>query len=235
MFSIADTAPFAWTYRQVAETAFRFARELESHQIEKGERVLLWAPNSAEWVAVFFGCMLRGAIVVPIDDAGTADFAERAYRQVDARLLVCSRQHILASASVLVIEDLQETLSRHSSSRYEAVDAGIEDTLEIVFTSGTTAEPKGVVITHGNVLGNIAPLESEIQRYLKYERLVHPVRFLNLLPLSHVFGQFLGVFLPQLLSGTVIFQDALKPAEVIHTIGASAYLCWWRCRGCCIR
>jgi long-chain acyl-CoA synthetase len=207
-----------WTYRQVAETAFRFARELESHQIEKGERVLLWAPNSAEWVAVFFGCMLRGAIVVPIDDAGTADFAERAYRQVDARLLVCSRQHILASASVLVIEDLQETLSRHSSSRYEAVDAGIEDTLEIVFTSGTTAEPKGVVITHGNVLGNIAPLESEIQRYLKYERLVHPVRFLNLLPLSHVFGQFLGIFLPQLLSGTVIFQDALKPAEVIHTI-----------------
>jgi long-chain acyl-CoA synthetase len=207
-----------FTYRQVAEIAFRFARELESRQIKKGERVLLWGPNSAEWVSVFFGCALRGAIVVPIDDAGTADFAERIYRQVDARLLVCSRQHILASASVLVLEDLQETLSRHSSSRYEAVDSGAKDTLEIVFTSGTTAEPKGVVITHGNVLGNIAPLENEIQRYLKYERLVHPVRFLNLLPLSHVFGQFLGIFLPQLLSGTVIFQDALKPAEVIHTI-----------------
>ena len=90
--------------------------------------------------------------------------------------------------------------------------------LEIVFTSGTTAEPKGVVITHGNVLGNIAPLETEIRRYLKYERLVHPVRFLNLLPLSHVFGQFLGIFLPQLMGGTVIFQDALNPAEVIRTI-----------------
>src|SRR3984957_7916960 len=207
-----------FTYRQGAETAFRFARELESRQIEKGERVLLWGPNSAEWVFVFFGCVLRGAIVVPIDDAGTADFADRVYRQVGARLLVCSRQHILASASVLVLEDLQEELSRHASSRYEAVELGTKDTLEIVFTSGTTAEPKGVVITHGNVLGNIAPLESEIQRYLKYERLVHPVRFLNMLPLSHVFGQFLGIFLPQLLGGTVIFQDALKPAEVIHTI-----------------
>ena len=96
--------------------------------------------------------------------------------------------------------------------------SGQQISLEVVFTSGTTAEPKGVVITHGNVLGNIAPLETEIQRYLKYERLVHPVRFLNLLPLSHVFGQFLGMFLPQLMGGTVIFQKALKPGEVIRTM-----------------
>src|SRR3977135_2334946 len=54
--------------------------------------------------------------------------------------------------------------------------------------------------------------------YLKLERWVHPVRFLNLLPLSHVFGQFLGIFLPPLLGGTVIFQEELKPSEVISTI-----------------
>ena len=95
---------------------------------------------------------------------------------------------------------------------------GRDDILQIVFTSGTTAEPKGVVITHGNVLANIAPLEREMQRYLKYERWVHPVRFLNLLPLSHVFGQFLGMFLPPLLGGTVIFQEELKPSEIVSTI-----------------
>ena len=95
---------------------------------------------------------------------------------------------------------------------------GPNDILQIVFTSGTTAEPKGVVITHGNVLANIAPLETEIRRYLKYERWVHPVRFLNLLPLSHVFGQFLGMFLPPLLGGTVIFQEELKPSEIMSTI-----------------
>ncbi|MGB9284813.1 MAG: AMP-binding protein, partial [Candidatus Sulfotelmatobacter sp.] len=98
------------------------------------------------------------------------------------------------------------------------VAIGRDDTLQIVFTSGTTAEPKGVVITHGNVLANIAPLETEMQRYLKYERWVHPVRFLNLLPLSHVFGQFLGMFLPPLLGGTVIFQEELKPSEIVSTI-----------------
>jgi long-chain acyl-CoA synthetase len=75
-----------------------------------------------------------------------------------------------------------------------------------------------VVITHGNVLANIAPLEREMLGYLKYERWVHPVRFLNLLPLSHVFGQFLGMFLPPLLGGTVIFQEELKPSEIVSTI-----------------
>jgi long-chain acyl-CoA synthetase len=207
-----------WSYRQVAEMAFRFARELRKRGIGKGERVLLWGPNSAEWVAAFFGCALRGVIVVPIDQAGAADFTQRVYQQVDGRLLVCSREHALPSIPLLVLEDLQETLSVHASAPYDAPAISPEDVLEIVFTSGTTAEPKGVVITHGNVLGNIAPLETEIQRYLKYERLVHPVRFLNLLPLSHVFGQFLGIFLPQLMGGTVIFQDALKPGEVVRTI-----------------
>jgi long-chain acyl-CoA synthetase len=95
---------------------------------------------------------------------------------------------------------------------------GRNDLLQIVFTSGTTAEPKGVVITHGNVLANTAPLELEMRQYLKYERWVHPVRFLNLLPLSHVFGQFLGMFLPPLLGGTVIFQKELKPSEIVRTI-----------------
>ncbi len=207
-----------WSYRQVAETSFRFARELEARGIGKGDRVLLWGPNSAEWVAAFFGCALRGVIVVPIDEAGAVDFAQRVYQQVDGKLLVSSREHPLASIPTLALEDLQEILAVHSSAPYAATEIGPADILEIVFTSGTTAEPKGVVITHGNVLGNIAPLEIEIQKYLKYERFVHPVRFLNLLPLSHVFGQFLGMFLPQLMGGTLNFQDTLKPGEVIRTI-----------------
>ena len=207
-----------WSYRQVAEAAFRFARELEKRGIGKGERVLVWGPNSAEWVAVFFGCALRGAIVVPLDEAGTAEFTQRVCEQVDGKLLVCSREHTRLAIPVVTLEDLQEILQIHAEAPYDAAAIDPADILEIVFTSGTTAEPKGVVITHANVLGNIAPLEREIQRYLKYERLVHPVRFLNLLPLSHVFGQFLGIFLPQLMAGTVIFQDALKPGEVIRTI-----------------
>ncbi len=207
-----------WSYRQTAETAFRFARELEARGVAKADRILLWGPNSAEWVAVFLGCALRGVVVVPMDDVATPDFALRVYQQTRARLLVCSRAHTQQAVPTLLLENLPEMVAQHSPAPFPADEIERTDTLEIVFTSGTTAEPKGVVITHGNVLANIAPLESEMQKYLKYERFVHPVRFLNLLPLSHLFGQFLGIFLPQLMGGTVIFQETLKPGEVIATI-----------------
>jgi long-chain acyl-CoA synthetase len=212
-----------FTYGDVLEMALSFAADLEVRGIGKGERVMLWGENCAEWVAAFFGCALRGVVVVPMDDGASADFASRVSGQVEAKLWVCSRKHAQhASESAIppvVLEDLSQKAGRTPPLLSDSQAAiGREDILQIVFTSGTTAEPKGVVITHGNVLANIAPLEREMQAYLKYERWVHPVRFLNLLPLSHVFGQFLGMFLPPLLGGTVIFQEELKPSEIIGTI-----------------
>ena len=209
-----------WSYSQIAKLAFQFARELEQRKMQKGDRVLLWGRNSGEWVAAFFGCALRGIVVVPMDDAASGDFVQRVGEQVNARLLLCSSDHSnrVTSFPKLLLEELPSVLSVHSSENYVPAELGHADVLEIIFTSGTTAEPKGVVITHGNVLSNIEPLETEIRKYLKYERFVHPVRFLNLLPLSHVFGQFLGIFLPQIMGGTVVFQDTLKPADILATI-----------------
>ncbi len=208
------------SYRDVARTAFQFARELDARGISKGDRVLIWGSNSAEWVAAFYGCALAGVVAVPIDDISTPDFAAAVFRSVDAKLLVCSRGHsaLPVESEPLVLDDLRETLTSHPDNQYESRNISPGDTLEIVFTSGTTSQPKGVVISHGNVLANIAPLETEIRKYLKYERIVHPIRFLNLLPLSHVFGQFLGIFLPQLMGGTVVFQSELNPAQVMDTI-----------------
>ena len=208
-----------WTYRQVAESSFQFARELESRGVGKGDRVVLWSENCAEWVGAFFGCALRGAIAVPMDDAATPDFASRVYQQVSAKMLVCSAPHLneIPGSPSIVLDDIGE-IARHSTATYDMVDVDRSDPLEIIFTSGTTAEPKGLVISHGNVLSNIAPLAAEIAKYLKYERWVHPVRFLNLLPLSHVFGQFLGIFLPPLMTGTVVFQASLSPTDVMETV-----------------
>lgn len=209
-----------WTYGDIAAQACRFARELEARNIAKGDAVLLWAENSAAWMAVFWGCLLRGAVVVPIDRISTADFAERVAKQVAAKLIATSSTNTAAWSSVpfLTIETLDDAIARHSSAPYEPPALTRKDTLEIVFTSGTTADPRGVVISHGNVLANIEPLEQEIRKYLRYERPFHPLRFLNLLPLSHVFGQLLAIFIPPILGATTIFHESLNPAEIADTI-----------------
>ena len=209
----------SWTYGQIAEGANRLARELEARGIGKGDAVLLWGDNSAEWITVFLGCLLCGAVIVPIDHASSKEFAGRVSREVNAKLLFCtSAENDCANIPSIPLESLSAVTARHDSSPYPSPPLSRQDPLEIIFTSGTTAEPRGVVISHGNVLANIEPLQTEIQKYLRYEKFVHPLRFLNLLPLSHVFGQMLGVFIPSLLAGTVVFIDSLRPVEFMDTI-----------------
>ena len=106
------------SYGELAMLAGRFAAELERRGIAPGERVVLWGANSAEWIAAFFGCILRAVIVVPLDAAGTAEFAARVIRDTMPKLVV-GDAHLLAQ--------LQETGDRecgNSSVHRSQFDAG---------------------------------------------------------------------------------------------------------------
>src|SRR5712692_7892737 len=109
-----------WSYHDVASVAARFARELEARRIGPGDRVLLWGRNSAEWVAAFFGCILRGAVAVPMDQGATADFAGRVAQQVDAKLLVVARENVAGGEGrdALLLESFREGVARHSPEPY---------------------------------------------------------------------------------------------------------------------
>lgn len=204
-----------WTYRRIFAEANRLARELDARGVTRGDAVLLWGTNSAEWIVAFFGCLLRGAVIVPIDHASSPEFACRVSKEVNAKLIIAAQgRQVCANTPSIPFESLCEVIAQLDSSAYPSPALGRQDALEIIFTSGTTAEPRGVVISHGNVLANIEPIEREIQKYLRYEKIFHPIRFLNLLPLSHVFGQMLGVFLPPLLRGTVVFMESMNPADL---------------------
>ena len=210
-----------WSYGRLAATAYQFARELESRNIGKGACILLWAENSPEWVAAFFGCLLRGAVAVPLDKLSAPDFVLRVQRQVTAKLLLHSnavRPEAGLNLPSLRLDELSEAIAHHSSSPYSVENISGNDLMEIIFTSGTTAEPKGVCLTHRNFLASLTPLEEEIGRRRRWARIFHPLRFLNLLPLSHVFGQYMGIFVPQLLGSEVYFREALNPSEIIETV-----------------
>jgi long-chain acyl-CoA synthetase len=209
----------ATTYAELAALADHFAGILIQREIPAGERVILWGQNSAEWVGAFFGCVLRGVIAVPLDAAGSIDFAARVLAETTPRLVVGDKE-ILAQLDTTIAKITFEDFASSLSQAVEVpVDPAVNlDTpVQILFTSGTTAEPKGVVHTHRNVLASVTPIEHEIQNYLKYERLVHPLRFLHTLPLSHVFGQFMGLWIPSLLGAEVHFESRLQARRLMET------------------
>jgi long-chain acyl-CoA synthetase len=200
------------TYGEIANLAGRFAAELDRRNIAPGERVLLWGANSAEWIAAFFGCLLRGVIAVPLDAAGSPTFAQRILNDV-APKLIAGDQTLLASLTTDLSQLHLATIATHLPLEPNfAVSSAVNDQtpFQIIFTSGTTSDPKGIVHTHRNVLASLQPIEDEIAKYRRYERLVHPLRFLHTLPLSHVFGQFMGLWIPPLLAAEVHFVDQLE-------------------------
>jgi long-chain acyl-CoA synthetase len=210
---------YATSYAKLAEFAGRFAADLDRRGIGAGERVVLWGENSAEWIGVFFGCLLRGVLVVPLDAAGSAEFAKRAVADTQARLVVGDARLVRELSGVEVASFGEWAQAMPPPAQYE-VSAGVVRgaAFQIVFTSGTTSEPKGIVHTHRNVLASLQPIEDEIVKYRKYERWVHPLRFLHSLPLSHVFGQFMGLWVPALLGAEVHFSDRLEPSSLVSLL-----------------
>ena len=212
----------ATSYGQLAALAGRFAAYLAAEDIGAGDRVLLWAENSAEWMAAFYGCMLRGVLAVPLDAAGSADFAARVAADVKPRLAVgdtllldkFKTKH--PEIPTLALEDAADRLP--AAEMGAVAGLGHETPLEILFTSGTTGEPKGVVITHGNVLASVGPIEEGAQPYMRYERLVHPLRILHTLPLSHVFGQTMGLWIPPILKAELHFESRLAAPRIVELI-----------------
>ena len=206
-----------FSYGDVSRMARGFAARLHATGLSKGDKVVFFSENRPEWIVAFWGCLLGGIVAVPIDYRSSPDFVARVSEIVAARL-------VLAGQDVPSPPDMTRapTWRLHEIEWGEDtppdVSIGPDDVAEIIFTSGATAEPKGVVITHRNVLANIVPVEREVLRYRKWGRPFFPLRFLNLLPLSHMFGQAMATFVPPMLPGTVVFMRGYNPTDIVDQI-----------------
>ena len=212
------------TYAELSARAHFWSHALAGCGVVPGDRVLLWGPNSAEWVACFWGILLRGAVIVPMDAAAAPDFVQRAIKDAGVKLILRDRQQmelpgVLPSMIINDFKDVVHSPALSSDAGVDPGDAATRSTIaEILYTSGTTAEPRGVVLTHGNFLANLEPHERGIDAYRQYERWFHPLRFVTLVPLSHVFGQFMALFVPPLLGAAVVFESTSNPAEIMRTV-----------------
>ncbi|MGE3520601.1 MAG: class I adenylate-forming enzyme family protein, partial [Vicinamibacterales bacterium] len=208
----------AYTYEDVARAARAFAARLHAAGLTKGDKVVVFSENRPEWIVAFWGCLLLGVVVVPIDYRSSPDFLKRVAAIVQARVVLVGHEvPPIGAVDVAQLWPLHE-LDWRSTASPPVVELTRDDVAEIIFTSGATAEPKGVVITHKNVLANIVPVEREVAKYRKWATPFAPIRFLNLLPLSHMFGQAMATFVPPMLSGTVVFMRGYNPADIAAQI-----------------
>jgi len=209
------------TYEAVGRAARGFAARLRAIGLHKGDKVVFWGENRPEWVACYWGCLLGGIIVVPIDYRSSPDFVVKVRALVDAGVVLVGDdvrgldpKADLGGAFVWPLAELDW----RADGPMPDVSISRDDIIQIIFTSGATAEPKGVVIRHRNVLANIVPVEREVMKYRKYATPFHPLRFLNLLPLSHMFGQSMASNIPPMVRGTVIFTRSFNPHDVLRLI-----------------
>jgi len=205
------------TYITLYRRAAGLADHLRRNNVGRGDRMLIWGENRPEWVVAFWAAVAQGVEVIPLDPGSSHSLVKQIREESGAKLLIHGET---VDTGFLSIETLSfsEVAGIDEGDHLETSNAEPDDVVEIIYTSGTTGIPKGVVLRQRNLCANLRSLEKGISRYRKLARPFQPIRLLNMLPLSHMFGQSTGLFIPILLEGSVVFMQDLHPTAVMKTI-----------------
>jgi long-chain acyl-CoA synthetase len=223
-----------WTYAELHAMVLRAATTLDRHGITRGQRILLHAANSPEWVAVLLGAATRGITVVPVDASESLSRLIEIARLTHAVLIVSERHderiaiphitlHAMTASGTVPISAGESARkdSSHAGSRTNDANANDgaseaplpSDPAVILFTSGSTGEPRGVILTHANLMQQVQPF----LRFRRPLRLVR-MRMLALSPLSHVQGLILGLCIPLSIGLIVLYTNDISPPHLVRTI-----------------
>ena len=215
-----------WSYRELARRARIAAWRLRALDLEPGDRILTWSPSTPELPAAYYGAMLARLVIVPLDLRMSADAVETIVRASGARHLILGtgrdapdpREAGLEHFPTTTVEALcadpapdDPAFPEDWEARQAAWGRPAPDELfELVFTSGTTGTPKGVMLTHDNV---VASIES-------FHRIVPPMehRIVSLLPLSHLLEQAVGLYYALDVGADVLYVRSRNPRVIFDAL-----------------
>lgn len=211
-----------YSYAETARAARVFAGRLKHAGVGKGDRVILWSENRPEWLFAFWGTLLAGAVAVPLGAEASPEFVRRVQAVAGGKVFAIGEEierdaELFGDLPIceLAVEDWR------GDDRFISPEIDRGDLAEIVFTSGSTSDPKGVQITHGNFLSQGEGAEPVAARYRKFARPFAPLRMLQTLPLSHMFGQATTLLLAPLIPASVVMLRRQSPGTLPHQIRES--------------
>ena len=201
------------SYREFHVLALKMANLLAQNGVAAGDRVLIWGPNSSWWAVAYWGIIIRGAVAVPVDFMSDLARAESIRSLTKAKCVLQSRfkPERMTAATSMLLEDLQYLLEGIQPIG-EPASAAPADTAQLIYTSGTTGNPKGVILTHKNLVANMTQINQQVP-------IITPeFSFLSLLPLSHMFEQMGGFFTPLYRGASIVYLRTLKPSAIMEAL-----------------
>ena len=202
-----------WSYSRLWNESGQVATLLQRRGLTKGDQVILWGPNSPHWVLIFLGCIRAGVVLVPLDLRSAPDYIARVISRIDPKLAFTSRftpkEGVDLGVPEVAFEELEAAIQ--GLPQPEPVDISPDDLTEIVFTSGTTGNPKGVMLTHRNLTANV----EGVSQYISCEP---SSRFLSILPLSHMYEQMGGLLIPLYFGASITYPTSRQPTVLARTM-----------------
>ncbi len=224
----------SYTYSEVRRMAESVGQWLSENGLQAGTRVAILADNHPRWVAAYLGIIAAGCTTVPLDTALHEDQVAKLLKDSGSSVLLCDTKHVTlvhALASELglklvltdsVSEGIGPVSAPYTTTTLDAIfaadpgtfvakEVSADDLVSLLYTSGTTADPKGVMLTHANLMG-------EVEAVVGWAHLGPTDALLGVLPLFHVLSQMANILLPLVHGSRVVYLETLNTTELLRAL-----------------
>ncbi len=217
-----------YSYAELRRMAESMGRWLRDQRMPRQARSAILAANGPRWVAAYLGTIAAGGVAVPFDTAFSAEQTAKLLRDSGSEYLFTDRKHLATAERALAGLDVRLVLldgDAQASPKLDAIigagpgdflpaEIGPDDPAVILYTSGTTSDPKGVLLTHDNLLGEMDAVFPVLE--------VGPTdAILGVLPLFHALAQMANLLLPFARGARVVYLESLNVTDLLRALRES--------------
>lgn len=219
-----DLSVSSLTFGEVFTLFTEFSAHLKALGLERREHVAIVGENSPQWAISYFAVIWAGAIAVPLDARARTEHIKQVLALSDSRFLIASAgfTEVLGKAGtakhVIQMDRALETQG-DAEKTVPAEKTEPQDIADIVFTSGTTGNPKGVMLSHGSIMSNLETLYSAFP-------ITDEDTAFSILPIHHVYERIAGILLSFYCGQRVFFSRSIKPREMLSDLKTARPTVW---------